>query len=113
MRNLLRFVMPVVALCSGVACPTQNLSAQAIVADHASVGQFTQIPQSVLDQIRSSYSFYYAHTSHGSQLITGMNMLAAENAAYAKPSFYEISDDSGAAGSRATLWRASTLTCTL
>jgi len=80
-----------------VVLPT-SLSAQAIVADHLSVGQFAQIPTSVVEQIRSGYRFYYVHTSHGSQLVTGMNMLAAEDAAYAKPYLYEVEDDIGALG---------------
>ena len=76
-----------------------NIFAQAIVADHTSVTEFGLIPDGYFDQIRLNYRFFYGHTSHGSQIITGINMLASENSTlYQKPTFNEISDDLGSNG---------------
>jgi len=41
---------------------------------------------------------YYMHTSHGSQIVTGLDMLQTENATYVKPSFTEPWDDLGDEG---------------
>lgn len=71
---------------------------QSIVADHSCVGQFGAIPQSVITTISSDYRFYYVHTSHGSQLVTGMDMVEDEDPTYARPYLYEVSDDLGTLG---------------
>ena len=71
----------------------------AIIADHTKVGSFASIPSSYFDQIRSSYSFFYGHTSHGSQIITGLDILASEDGTgYAKPTFVEEYGDLGSYG---------------
>jgi len=68
----------------------------AIVADHTGVAEFDQIPSSVFQQIRNDCDFFYGHTSHGSQIMTGLDMLEAEDPVlYAQPSFHEVSDDLG------------------
>jgi len=71
---------------------------QAVIADHTCISQFNLIPSSVLSTISGDYRFYYVHTSHGSQLVTGMNMLQAESASYTKPYLFEVSDDLGTLG---------------
>jgi len=70
----------------------------AVIANHSAVDSFDNIPDSVIEFISENFNFYYGHTSHGSQIITGLNMLQYENALYAKPSFYERSDDLGTLG---------------
>ncbi|MBW2262785.1 MAG: hypothetical protein JRG91_12490, partial [Deltaproteobacteria bacterium] len=71
----------------------------AIVADHAAVAAFDSIPPSTFDQIRSNYRFFYGHTSHGSQIMTGLDMLSGEDSMlYAVPDFDEVSDDLGHTG---------------
>jgi len=80
----------------------------AVLSDHTSADSFDLLPASVFDQIRSSYNFFYGHTSHGSQIITGLGMLAAESTLYALPTFYEISDDLGLEGD--TTWVSPTRT---
>jgi len=68
----------------------------AIIADHAGVAAFDQIPVAQFNDIRANYNFFYGHTSHGSQIMTGLNMLVDEDPAlYARPTFREISDDLG------------------
>ena len=70
-------------------------SGDAIVADHAAVAAFESIPTAALDYIRDHYRIYYGHTSHGSQIVTGIAMLEAEDHAYASPSFLEPGGDLG------------------
>jgi len=50
----------------------------AIVADHTSVGQFDNIPVVWINDAKANLKIAYGHTSHGSQLITGMDMLRTE-----------------------------------
>lgn len=56
------------------------MAAGPIVADHQSSNDFSKIPVSYLTQIRSTCHIYYGHTSHGSQVVTGLNMLQTEDA---------------------------------
>jgi hypothetical protein len=102
MIQIRRFELLVAALsiCATVLSP--SLAAQSIVADHSSVTQFDQIPQAYIEQIQLNRSFYYAHTSHGSQIVTGIDMLSIENSAYATPYIYEVGDDLGGYGD--TTW---------
>ena len=87
----IRLLLVVLALLLPAATP--SLSAVAIIADHTTVAKFNQIPISYFNQIRADYHFFYGHTSHGSQIMTGLGMLAAENATqYALPSVYEPQD---------------------
>lgn len=48
--------------------------ADPIIVDHTCT-DLTQIPQSAIEQAKASLHIAYGHTSHGSQLITGMNGL--------------------------------------
>ncbi len=76
--------------------------ADAIVADHNSVSDFGFIPDSVIENIGGGYNIYYVHTSHGSQIMTGIYMVEAEDAFYNPPYFYEVGDDLGHVGD--TTW---------
>lgn len=73
-------------------------AAGAIIADHAAVALFGAVQSATCDYLRANCRIYYGHTSHGSQIVTGMQMLAAGNATYALPAFTELSDDLGTAG---------------
>jgi hypothetical protein len=53
-----------------------------IVANHLAAADFDSIPQSYITAAKSSLHIAYGHTSHGSQLVTGMNALAASNSLY-------------------------------
>ena len=53
----------------------QNHNAQALVADHGVVSDFDIIPESHVNTAKADFRIYYGHTSHGSQIITGMEML--------------------------------------
>jgi hypothetical protein len=77
---------------------TPDDTTSALLADHTSADSFESLPASVFDQIRGSYNFFYGHTSHGSQIMTGLNMLAAESTLYTVPTFYELGADLGLTG---------------
>ncbi len=81
-----------------LTCFTGGLQAQPIVADHSACAQLYSIPDSVISSITGDYNIYYAHTSHGSQIMTGLDMVYAEDIKFDEPYFYERSDDLGHVG---------------
>jgi hypothetical protein len=66
-----------------------------IIADHDIISEFGNIPDSVIQEIGDSLHIYYAHTSHGRQIIVGLTMLQTENSLYNPPYFFEPVDDLG------------------
>jgi hypothetical protein len=102
MRKVLSkaIVLSLIALLT-VAYP---IAAQSIIADHTVVHVFDQIPASVIEGIKNSYRIFYCHTSHGSQIVTGMDMVRDENPLYdynnssGTLSLYEYGDDLGHVG---------------
>lgn len=71
-----------------------------LVADHSVVDDFDGIPESFFGAVRDGFILYYGHTSHGSQLVTGMEMLEAEDDAtdpgrYDRPPMTEDTPDLG------------------
>lgn len=79
----------------------------ALTADHEAADAFTLIPETAFAEIRAGHDFFYGHTSHGSQIMTGLDILAGQDPVlYARPSFHEISDDLGHNGD--TSWVAPT-----
>ncbi len=74
-------------------CFSASLSFAAIIADHQAARDFSSIPESYFSQARSTFHIYYGHTSHGSQVVEGMNMLENENSSrYALPPLYDDYD---------------------
>jgi hypothetical protein len=69
--------------------------AQAIIADHNAVGEFPLIPGPVIEAIGDNYDIYYVHTSHGSQIMTGISQVYDEDNFYDPPVFHEVGDDLG------------------
>ena len=53
-----------------------------IMADHTICRDFNLIPSSVIEQVKSDYRIWYGHTSHGSQIVTGMWMLRDSSSVY-------------------------------
>lgn len=51
----------------------------AVTADHTSVAQLAGVPPAVIRQVRDQFRIFYGHTSHGSQIVTGMQMLTGED----------------------------------
>ncbi len=81
-----------------------SVTAGGILVDHAATAQFDQIPSSVIASVTSGYKIYYGHTSHGSQVISGITYIHDNNNLYASPVFHEVSDDLGSGGD--TTWVA-------
>ncbi len=75
-----------------------------IRADHSCISEFDEIPPSVIADITSEYRIYYGHTSHGSQIMSGLDYVEAENSLYVQPVFHEQDDDLGFDGD--TSWVA-------
>jgi len=89
----------IVAFCSGQVCnqqppdnndtdnggggPATPVDGEAIIADHLAAAAFDDIPAETIQAVKSGYRIWYGHTSHGSQIVTGMQMLFAENSRYA------------------------------
>ena len=85
---------------------TPPVEAGDILADHSCTAEFSAIPDTVLAAVASDLRIYYGHTSHGSQLMTGLSMLQAENSKYIPPHIQEHSGDLGHNG--ALGWEEST-----
>jgi|GEM_PF-3015901 len=67
-----------------------------VTADHWAAMAFDDIPASAFDQARAAFPHvYYGHTSHGSQVVTGLQMLADESSTHAMPLFTEEYGDLG------------------
>ncbi len=63
------------------------------LVDHTSADAYDTIPASWFTTARTSLNIFYAHTSHGSQPVSGLSMIGRE-----APPIYEISDDLGHTG---------------
>ncbi len=70
----------------------------ALIADHNAANAFSGVPIGTIEQAATAFNMYYGHTSHGSQIMTGLDMVEAEDGSYNQPSCYEISDDLGHLG---------------
>ncbi len=71
-----------VLLCLGMLVAAPAVQAAAIVADHTVVSEFESIPASYIEQAKDNFRMFYGHTSHGNQIIAGMNILRIENSLY-------------------------------
>lgn len=58
-------------------------STGAIIADHLAATAFNAIPTAYINAAKANLHIAYSHTSHGSQLVTGMSALASSNSLYA------------------------------
>lgn len=66
------FIQPILLVCM-----VQISNAQALIADHACTN-VTTIPENRIDSVQKNIYFHYAHTSHGEQLIFGMDHLSED-----------------------------------
>lgn len=86
--------------------------AGAIVADHAAADAFSSIPRDALDRAREGFRIFYGHTSHGSQIVTGLGMLARGNhhlRVNLGPGSLALSESEGDLGTRGdTIWAEAT-----
>ena len=82
--------------------------AEVIIADHNAVIAFDLVPDSIVQTIETDFNIYYVHTSHGSQIMSGLSMVYNEDNLYDPPYFYEPGDDLGHNGD--TSWVPNTRT---
>ncbi|RKX26342.1 MAG: hypothetical protein DRP47_08330 [Candidatus Zixiibacteriota bacterium] len=100
------FARGVIILILTLLCSVSALQAGPIIADHVAVTQFDDIPTDTITAIGSNFNIHYVHTSHGSQIVTGISMVETENPTYNPPPFHEPGDDLGHNGD--TSWVPST-----
>ena len=62
---------------------TGCLATEALVADHLAAAAFNDIPDTYIEQAKDLFKMTYGHTSHGSQIVSGMGVLEASDALYA------------------------------
>ncbi len=65
-------------LCATVS--VQSARGQGMIIDHTCT-DLTRIPATYLDKARTTFKLAYGHTSHGSQLVSGMQALRQSNPA--------------------------------
>ena len=83
----------IISICLAATLWAAPATAQQILVDHTCTDP-GQVPDAWIDQVKADLHIAYAHTSHGSQLITGMDAIETY------PAFgdrYQWSDD-GSAG---------------
>ncbi|MGD2248107.1 MAG: hypothetical protein PVF58_06845 [Candidatus Methanofastidiosia archaeon] len=68
----------------------------AIIADHTIISHYESLSSSTISAIQDLH-IYYVHTSHGSQIMTGLHMLP-----HSLPYFHEVDSDLGHDGD--TFW---------
>jgi hypothetical protein len=60
----------------------EGVEAQGFIVDHTCT-DLSQIPDSWINQVKSTLKVHYAHTSHGEQIYTGLDRLSSSNNQYA------------------------------
>jgi len=63
--------------------PPAPLPSADIIAGHAAAANFNIIPAAQIVAAKANLHIAYGHTSHGSQIVTGMTALANDNSLYA------------------------------
>ncbi|MBN2695855.1 hypothetical protein JXR93_14440 [bacterium] len=91
---------------NGLNCLENSSNSDAIIANHEYINLFTSLPSTSISQIRDNFKIYYGHTSHGSQIITGISMIESENQSFISPHFSEAYGDLGHNGD--TTWAQAT-----
>jgi len=103
MKNFTLFIgiLLFIAVISFVA---PQIYAEAIITDHLSAADFNNIPHSYIEQVKTTQEIFYGHTSHGSQIVSGMTILKDSSSLYdynnGEGTLYmiELSDDLGHLG---------------
>jgi len=89
-KNINLIFLPIIILLLFSGCyETPPGNGSSIIADHNIIKNYDYIPPSTISTIQDLH-IYYGHTSHGSQIITGLNLLS-----HSKPYIHEVHDDLG------------------
>jgi len=90
------FVVLAVAICM-VCSPAAAVAGGPIIIDHTST-HLNEVPLSAIDDAKSALHIAYGHTSHGSQVTTGMaGLVTFENAPYGGSTYRFNSGGTGGA----------------
>ncbi len=109
MKKMVKCVWGMIVISLAFFWSGSGLLYAGVVVDHTAVAAFDTLPDGAFDTIRARFRIYYGHTSHGSQLLSGMEMLAAERPdAFRLPIILEddwidLGDEAWEALTRATL----------
>lgn len=71
----------IILLAIGLVLLSTPVFSAAIIIDHTCT-DITKIPDSWITKVKNTLRVHYAHTSHGSQITTGLERLAASNSKY-------------------------------
>ena len=88
--------------------PTNPRPSDGLTANHLACADFDNIPEAFVDSIQANMKIFYMHTSHGSQVVSGMYLLREEFSLYdfntgtGSLSITEYGDDLGYEGD--TTW---------
>jgi len=74
-----------------------------LIADHTAASAFDALPAQYVDTAQSRFHIFYGHTSHGSQVITGLDMVAATHAGYPAAAGLDITEYDGDLGTQGDL----------
>jgi len=80
---------------------TNIVTGDDLTADHLTAIAFTDIPDEYIELAKTEFNIFYVHTSHGSQIISGMGLLEDESDLYSfnngdsSLTITEYSDDLG------------------
>jgi len=101
--NLRKWSGTLLALMVALSLGTMPaLAREAISADHGAAAAFGFAPDRFIIKAKSQFRLYYGHTSHGSQIITGLEMLRdalhSFNSGPGSLSIEEVSGDLGSGG---------------
>ncbi len=55
----------------------------ALAADHVAAASFDLVPETYIEQAKAAFRIAYGHTSHGSQIVSGMSVMAGLDGLYA------------------------------
>jgi len=75
------FILSLFIIFLAVFAASPAAAADAIIIDHTCTN-ITKVPDSFITKAKSDYRLAYGHTSHGSQIITGMEVLMNQNSLY-------------------------------
>lgn len=102
------FFITIISLSLLIHCnkskTTDSEPSDNILTNHLASMAFDNIPDEYIDLAQSEFSIFYMHTSHGSQLVSGMNLLRDEFSLYqynmgdGSLSIDEYSNDLGTTG---------------
>lgn len=79
---MLIFAIALLIASIGLPVVSTDAGASAIIANHYSPAEFDMIPATMIDVLKDNTGVLYGHTSHGSQIISGMEIIREEDPLY-------------------------------